>query len=129
MTLWCISCSPLYTGADLTHLDPMDFQMLTNREAIAIDQAGRVARPLSQATPQQVWSGQNTDGSFIVALFNLADVPAEVTARWSDVGIHGAATVRDLWSHNDLGVSQQEFGARLEPHASRLLTVRPVTLK
>ena len=129
MTLWCISCSALYTGADLTQLDPPDFAMLTNREVIAIDQAGRVATPVSQATPQQIWCVKNADGSFTVALFNLANAPAKITASWSDVGFQGAARVRDLWSHGDLGVFKQEYGASLEPHASRLLAVMPVTAK
>jgi alpha-galactosidase len=129
MTLWCISCSPLYTGADLTQLDPADFKLLTNREAIAVDQAGHVAAPISQATPQKVWRVKNADGSFTVALFNLGKVPAKVTARWNEVGFDGAARVRDLWLHRDLGVFKREFDAVLEPHASRLLTVKPTTSK
>lgn len=129
MTLWCISCAPLYTGANLTHLDPTDLKLLTNREAIAIDQAGRVATPVSQATPQQVWRVKNADGSFTVALFNLANVSAKITARWADVGFHGTANVRDLWRHRDLGVFRQKFEALLEPHACRLLAVTPVSSK
>jgi hypothetical protein len=99
--------------------------MLANREAIAIDQAGRVATPISQATPQQVWSARNADGSCTVALFNLGDASANVTVRWSDLKFHGAAKVRDLWLHQDLGGFQHEFGALLKPHASRLLTATP----
>jgi hypothetical protein len=129
MTLWCISCSSLYTGADLTHLDAADFEMLTNREVIAIDQAGRVATPISQATPQQVWRVKNPDGSFTVALFNLGNDSAEVGVRWSDLEISGKAAVRDLWSHSDLGEVAQEFSATLEPRACRLLIVRPVAGK
>ena len=125
MTLWCISCSSLYTAADLTHLDPADFNVLTNREAIAIDQAGHVATPISQATPQQVWRVKNPDGSFTVALFNLANAPANVTARWSDLGIEGSATVHEVWSHSDLGKFEKEFSASFEPHGCRLLVVKP----
>ena len=128
MTLWCISCSSLFTGADLTHLDPDDFKMLTNREVIAIDQAGRVATPISQATPQQVWRAKNPDGSFTVALFNLANASTTVTASWSDLGLKGSAAVRDLWSHSDLGEFEKEFSANLEPHACRLLMVKPKSL-
>ncbi|MGH7941251.1 MAG: glycoside hydrolase family 27 protein [Limisphaerales bacterium] len=126
MTLWCISCSALYTGADLTHLDPADFKLLTNREAIAIDQAGRVAMPVSQAAPQQVWRVRNADATYTVALFNLADRASKVTAHWKVLGFAGKATVRDLWSHRDLGAFKQEFSAVLEPHGSRLLTVTPM---
>lgn len=126
MTLWCISCSALYIGADLTHLDPADFELLTNREAIAIDQAGRVATPLSAASPPPVWRAQNADGSYTVALFNLANSPAKVTVQWSELGFAGPAKVYDVWLHSDLGAYPQEFAALLPPHASRLLTVTPV---
>ena len=129
MTLWCISCSSLYTGADLTRLDPDDFKLLTNREAIAIDQAGHVATPISQATPQQIWRAKNPDGSFTVALFNQANAPANVTARWSELGLEGSATVRDVWSHSDLGKFEKGFSAPLERHGSRLLVVKPEAVK
>ena len=125
MTLWCISCSPIYLGADLQHLTAVDFKMVTNRAVIAIDQAGCVATPISQATPQQIWRVKNADGSYTVALFNLANVPARVTARWSMVGFHGAAAVHDLWMRRNLGVLRHGFSAVLPAHGSRLLIVTP----
>lgn len=125
MTLWCISCSPLYTGADLTRLDPADLEILTNREAIVVDQAGRVATPISQAAPQQVWRVKNADGSYTVALFNLGNIPAKVSASWDEVGFHGTANARDLWLHRDLGAFKDGFDAELKPHASRLLKIKP----
>ena len=40
MTLWAISATPLYTGDDLTRLDPLGRQLLTNRDVLAINAAG-----------------------------------------------------------------------------------------
>ena len=60
-----------------------------------------------------------------MALFNLGAAPAPVTASWQDVGFCGAASVRDLWSHRDLGTQRDGFSATLAAHASRLLRVRP----
>jgi hypothetical protein len=128
MTLWCISCAPLYLGADLTKLEDEDFTIVTNAEAIAVDQAGSVATPVSQKTPQQVWRCKNADGSWTVALFNLGDHRASVTARWSEAGVSpdgAVVAVRDLWSHTDVGESTDSFNADLEPHACRLLKVTP----
>ena len=76
-----------------------------------------------------MWRVKNPDGSFTVALFILANAPATVTARWGDLGLQGPATVRDLWSHAELGEFEKEFGAPLEIHASRLLMIKPVTTK
>jgi alpha-galactosidase len=80
---------------------------------------------VSQATPQQVWFSRNTDGSYTVALFNLGDSAATVTANWSDLGFSGSASVRDLWSHTNLGSSTGHFTADLPAHGSRLLRVTP----
>jgi beta-xylosidase len=125
MTLWAISCSPLILGADLTQLDGDDRSRLTNPEVLAVDQAGRVATPLSQKSESQVWRALNSDGSAVLALFNLSAAPAEVGAQWSDLGVAGPAAVRDLWTHRELGEFASAFNATLPPHGSRLLTVRP----
>ena len=128
MTLWAIECAPLILGTDLTHLDSYDLSLLKNREVIQVDQSGHVAQPVSQATPsqlQQVWYSFNGDGSYTVALFNLGSSPATVTANWSDLGFSGSASVRDLWSHRDLGKYSGGFSVTLNPHASELLRVVP----
>jgi hypothetical protein len=124
-TLWAITAAPLYTGDDITKLDSYGLSLLTNDEVIAVDQAGKPATPVSQSSNQQVWKVKNADGSYTVALFNLGDSTATVTANWSDLGFSGSATVRDLWSHTDLGSFSGHFSASLKTHASRLLKVTP----
>jgi len=123
MTLWAISCSPLYTGDDLTKLDPEGVAMLTNDEVIAVDQAGRPASPV--AGNPQVWVSTGADGSKTVALFNLSDKRATVTAQRSDLGLTGPARVRDLWGRKDLGLFSGSLSESLAPHASRLFQVIP----
>jgi hypothetical protein len=125
MTLWAIESSPLLLGTDLTRLDPNELPLITNDEVIAVDQAGRPAHPVSQATPRQVWFATLPGGARVVALFNLGGEPATVTANWSDLGFGGTATVRDLWTHRSLGATPDHFAASLAPHASRLLLVLP----
>ncbi len=125
MTLWASSAAPLYTGDDLTSLDSYGLSLLTNDEVIAVDQAGHPAHPVSQASSQQVWFANNGNGTYTVALFNLATSSATVTANWSDLGFSGSAAVHDVWSHSDLGNSTGSFSATLNAHGSRLLTVTP----
>jgi hypothetical protein len=125
MTLWAIESAPLYIGDDLTKLDSYGLSLLTNDEVIAVDQAGIPAKPVSQSTEQQVWYAKNPDGSYTVALFNLGDQPATVTANWSDLGISGSASVRDLWQHSNLGNYGGSFSATLASHGSRLLHITP----
>ncbi len=127
MTLWAIEAAPLYAGDDLTTMDSYGLSLLTNSEVIAVDQAGRAAHPVNQASNQQVWYTANSDGSYTVALFNLGGSSASVTANWSNLGFSGSASVHDLWSHSDLGSFSGSFSATLNSHASRLLKVTPAS--
>lgn len=122
MTLWAVSCSPLFTGDDLTKLDADGLAMLTNDEVIAVDQAGHPASPLP-ASEGQVWVSTHGDGSKVVAVFNRSPQPAVVTLNASDLGLTGAARVRDLWTHKNLGPLQALTEIRLAPHASRLFQI------
>ncbi|MFC3572001.1 alpha-galactosidase D [Streptomyces yaanensis] len=126
MTLWAINKSPLYTGDDLTQLDSYGLSLLTNEEVIAVDQnTSPVARPVTPMGDEQVWGTRNSDGSYTVALFNLGDSAASVTADWASFGFTGAASVRDLWRHQNLGTYKNKITATLPAHGSRLFTVKP----
>jgi hypothetical protein len=123
-TFWAVEAAPLFSGDDLTKLDDYGLSLLTNRDVIAIDQAGNPARPVDQRTDRQTWYAVNPDGSVTVAQFNLGSEPATVTTHWSDVGVGGLAKVRDVWAGKDLG-SQQSISTTLPAHGSALYTVRP----
>jgi hypothetical protein len=125
MTLWALESAPLYAGDDLTKLDAYGKSLLTNDEVIAVDQAGRPARPVNQFSQQQTWYSANPDGSVTVGLFNLADASHTLTMQLSDIGLPSTATVRDLWSHTQLGGVSSSFSAQLPAHGSRLLTFTP----
>ena len=126
LTLWAASAAPLLLGADLTSLDTGDLALLTNNEVIAIDQAGNPAKPVSQASQQQVWYAYNqADGTYTVALFNLGGSEATVKADWSALGFSGTAHVHDAWSKGAVGNFTDSFSASVPSHGSRLLKVTP----
>jgi hypothetical protein len=125
MTLWAICCSPLYTGDDLTKLDPQGMAFLTNDEVIAVDQAGHPAAQIVGGA-QQIWAAPANGGGEIVALFNMDDTATvPVTVAWSQVGLHGPARVRDLWAHTDLGRFSDQYTVSLPPHGAALLRLKP----
>ncbi|MEV0288603.1 X2-like carbohydrate binding domain-containing protein [Kribbella sp. NPDC050820] len=125
-TLWAVSAAPMFVGNDMTNLDSYGLELLTNREVIAVNQAGRPAQPLSTKTNRQVWFSLNEDNSYTVALFNLGQTDADMTVNWADLGLDGAAKVRDLWAHKDLGQFESGFTAQDVPiHGVRLLKVTP----
>jgi hypothetical protein len=125
MTFWAIEDAPLIEGDDLTQLDSYGLSLLTNRDVIAVDQAGIPARPVSQNTDQQVWYARNANGSYTVALFNLGSSTATVTANWSDIGLSGTAQVTNLWTQSSAGTADGSISASLPEHGSELLTLTP----
>ena len=64
------------------------------------------------------------DGSKAVGLCNRGEVSAEITATWSEVGVTGRQTVRDLWRHLDLGDFAGQFTAVVQRHGVKLLRVQ-----
>lgn len=72
-----------------------------------------------------MWAAKNPDGSYTVALFNLADSPAAVSANWATLGFTGKAAVRDLWNHENLDTYKDKVTQALPAHGSRLFTVTP----
>jgi alpha-galactosidase len=119
-SLWAILAAPLIAGNDLRSMSTATTTTLTNSEVIAVDQDPLGTQGRLVASPGanlQVWSktlsGTNTRA---VALLNRGTATASITAQWSALGIPtGAATVRDLWSHSDLGIFSGSYTASSVP--------------
>jgi alpha-galactosidase len=76
----------------------------------------------------EVWAKDLEDGSKAVGLFNRNDTNTTVTAKWSDLGIHGPRMVRDLWRQQDLGKFGGQFQVPVPPHGVVLVKVLPLSL-
>ncbi len=125
VTLWSLMASPLVFGGDMTKMDPFTLSLLTNAEVIAVDQdaLGREAAPVYQQGDIAAWAKDMEDGSKAIGLFNRGEHETEVTARWSDLGIQGRHTVRDLWRQKNLGTFDHEFYASVGPHGAEMFLV------
>ena len=81
--------------------------ILTNADVIAVDQdpLGIQGKPISTSTTLEVWSKKlSGDQTYAVVLFNRTAASADITVTWASLGMTStSATVRDLWSHTDLG--------------------------
>ncbi|MFI6354451.1 alpha-galactosidase [Streptomyces sp. NPDC050743] len=125
-TLWAMAAAPLLLGTDLTHLDSVDKAMLTNDRLIGVDQDGVAAKRIVNSGVKQVWSKRESDGDYVVALFNTGTSgSATVTVNWSQVGFTGSGDVTDLWSGSHKGTVTGSYSATLRPGETRLVRVRP----
>lgn len=126
MSLWCILAAPLIAGNDLAHMSRETLAILSNRELIAVDQdrAGIQGRRIHQEGPLEIWMKPLADGSKVVALFNLDWGPMPMTVAFSELGLEGPHSVRDLWAHKDLGEFQDDFTATVPKHGVVVIMVK-----
>ncbi len=115
-SMWAMMAAPLLAGNDIRSMNTATKAILTNEEVIGVDQDSLGAQGKVVATPGsnlQVWAKKLAGAETVaVALFNRGGSPASITAQWSAIGIPaGMATVRDLWSHTDLGTFADSYTA------------------
>jgi alpha-galactosidase len=126
MSLWVLLAAPLLAGNDLSKMNSETLEILTNKEAIAIDQdaKGVQGRRVAQEGPIEVWAKPLADGSVAVGLFNRGESSNPVTVNFKDIGKQGAAKVRDLWSHKDLGSFTASYTAQVPTHGAVLVKIQ-----
>jgi alpha-galactosidase len=127
-SLWSILAAPLMMGNDIRDMTPEVHAILTNAEAIAVNQdpLGRQGRKVRDDGDFEVWSKELADGSRAVLLFNRSDGEADIAFTWPEVGLpdYLSLKVRDLWAHEDRGSFEGSYSARVPSHSVALLSVR-----
>jgi len=126
MSLWSMLAAPLVAGNDLRNMAPDILDILTNREIIAIDQdkAGKQGRRVLKSGDQEIWTRPLANGEEAIGVFNRAAEPAKVAIKWSELGWKAApAHARDLWAHNALNFSGEEYVASIPAHGVLMLRV------
>jgi alpha-galactosidase len=65
------------------------------------------------------------DGSLAVGLFNLWELPREMTVTWEQLGIQGKHRVRDVWRQQDVADADREYSAKIGRHGVSLVRLWP----
>ena len=102
-SLWAIMAAPLLIGSDLRDAGPETFEILENREVIAVDQdrLGRQGRPIRSEDGTHVFVKELAGGDRAIALFNETEEAARISTTADEAGLREADAyeVRDLWGH------------------------------
>jgi alpha-galactosidase len=114
----------------MTKLDPFTLALLSNDEAIDINQdpLGKPAGLVhSELQVGEVWARPLFDGTHAVGLVNPNPWASTVTVHWADLGLQGSQPVRDLWLHQNVGAFRGQYSAEVPAHGCVLLKVgKPV---
>ena len=134
MTLWSMCRSPLMIGGHMPLNDAFTLSLLTNEEVLAVNQYSKNGRQLwrrGEKRDEVCWTAQSADGkTTYVALFNIADKPADSTATGKrlsvsleELGLTGQVFIRDLWLRQDLGPVTGAISAEVPWHGSVMYSV------
>ena len=125
ITMWSLLSAPLLIGCDMTDMDKLTLNLLTNDEVLDVDQdpLGKPAGRKSTEDGLEVWSRPLWDGTIAVGLFNTNSLREKVTAKWSDLGISGKQVVRDLWQQKNLGKFDGSFTASVPAHGAIMVKI------
>ncbi len=140
VSLFTMAGSPL-AAADQYDTIGSNLSYYTNPEILALKKEGFVGKPVfnngnsfEPATSGQPdtgsrdserWIGQTANGDWVVALFNRSDSTQTKSVDFASVlGLTSGGTVRDVWSHTDLG-TMTSFSATLSPHDVRMIRISP----
>jgi alpha-galactosidase len=124
--LWSIMAAPLLIGTDLRKATPTTFEILSNRDVIAVDQdpLGVQGKPIRSENGLHVFVKPLKNGDKAVLLFNEGDTTERISTTAAEIGMSKTAAykVRDLWAHTDRHTAGN-ITATIPPHGSAMYRV------
>jgi hypothetical protein len=85
ITLWSIARSPLLLGGQLWDTDEETYDLITNREIIAMNQTATSSRQLRREGDLVAWVATAPDNALYLAHFNLGNDTATVRTELSEL--------------------------------------------
>jgi alpha-galactosidase len=128
-SLWCMLAAPLMAGNDIRKTTPDILAVMTDKEALAIDQdpAGKEGWRFRAEPGREIWVRELDNGDWAVALLNTGDKPAELSIDFGPMWFMGGkCQIRDIWDKKDAGTSEKPFTKRIDSHDVALLRLTPL---
>ncbi len=121
--MWCIMSSPLLVGCDMRNMKQETIDLLTNTELIALNQD-----PLHL----QAYVAYKSNGCYIlvkdietrfgntraIAVYNPSSSSRTVNLDLNKLELGGAVTLRDLFTHTDLGNFTGKYRVTIPSHGT-----------
>jgi len=127
-TLWCMMAAPLIAGNDLRKMNEDILKVLTNKDAISVDQdaLGIPCFLWSKVNGVEIWIKPMKEHKYAVCFLNRGTGDAAVDFNWQqtakdpDYGksynIDGKLKAYDIWNKKDLGTTDKNIKATIKGH-------------
>lgn len=122
MSLWCMMSSPLALSNDMRKLTADDLRIISNAEAIAINQdaLGKAAERKVCQDDQQIFVRELSGGRHAVALINTADQDRRITVDFRSLGLTGKYRLRDIWAHKQIASKATKWTGTVASHETKV---------
>ncbi len=134
-SMWCILASPLMAGNDLRSMKKETINILTDKEAIAINQdsLGVQAYLLQQKDSVDTWIKPLANNEVSICFLNRSTKPVIVKYDFSENPVEDTVSnvrinfsntqyfIRDIWMKKDLGTTKNILNTIVKPHDVILL--------
>nr|CAB3499282.1 unnamed protein product [Digitaria exilis] len=130
-SLWAISKAPLIIGCDVRHMSQETYDILANKEVIAVNQEplGVQGKKVRMEGSSEIWAAPLSGYRTAVVLLNRhATDEATITAHWDDVGLPAGTAVeaRDLWLHKTVDAAfTDKMAFDVAPRSCRMFVLKP----
>jgi alpha-galactosidase len=129
-SMWCMLAAPLFAGNDLAKMTPETQAILTNKEAISIDQDALGVQGFKYASADSVetWFKPLKNGDWALCFLNRGNTSRKIEFDWAknvvkdDVFNHTLEIpsvtykIRDVWKKKDIGTTKKIFKTEVPPH-------------
>ena len=126
---WCVTSAPLVLGLDLTKLSDELVEIISNDEAININQQwsgypGTLLRNISNDV--QIWHKPQPNSTMAVLVINARNSSVNATFTLAELNMTGPCDVRDVWRHQDIGQATSAVSTEVGPTDSEFLLLTPL---
>lgn len=114
--------SPLALSNDMRKLTADDLRIISNAEAIAINQdaLGKAAERKVCQDDRQIFVRELSGGRHAVALINTADQDRRITVDFRSLGLTGKYRLRDIWAHKQIASKATKSAGTVASHETKV---------
>jgi alpha-galactosidase len=137
-SIWCMMAAPLMAGNDLRKMSKETISILTDKDAVAIDQdkLGVAAYLHYKKDSLQIWFKPLENGDWAACFFNRSSVAKEVKFDWKNETVKDPVSGRsidwknegyslyDVWQKKDAGSVKNILRTTLASHDVLMLRMR-----
>lgn len=140
-SLWCMLAAPLMAGNDLRDMNDSIRSLLTNEEAIAVNQdsLGMQAFKFIDYGDLEIWVKALSKDGAAFCFLNRSNTPVDLKYNWRQHGLYhfslkkagfnlrkNTYQIRDLWKHKNIGTTATELSISLSGHDALMVRLAAV---